>query len=57
VLVTFKEESSFVKTAKFLDWYCVDDANLWVNLETYVIKKELMFTAPALLSILSHFSS
>ena len=22
-IITFKEESTFVKTAKFLDWYCV----------------------------------
>jgi len=56
-LVTFKDEESFVKAAKFMDWYCIDDSTLWVNLETYLIKKEVMFSPKALITILSHFAS
>ena len=56
-LITFTEEKSFVKTARFMDWYCVNDTTLWVNLETYVIKKENIFSAQSLIAILSHFSS
>lgn len=40
-----------------MDWYCIDDPTLWVNLETYVIKKETMFSAQSFIAILSHFSS
>ncbi len=40
-----------------MDWYCVNDATLWVNLETYVIKKENMFKPHSFVAILSHFSA
>lgn len=32
-LITFQNEKNFVKTARFMDWYCITDANLWINLE------------------------
>jgi len=56
-LITFTNEKSFVKTARFMDWYCVNDSTLWVNLETYVIKKENIFSPQSFIAILSHFSS
>ena len=40
-----------------MDWYCVNDPILWVNMETYVIKKENKFSPMSLIAILSHFSS
>jgi hypothetical protein len=40
-----------------MDWYCVDDASLWINLEVYMFKKENLFTPQAFIAILSHFSS
>ena len=46
-LVTFTKEENFVKAARFLDWYCIDDKNLWVNLELYIIKKDRMFSPRA----------
>ena len=39
-LITFTKEENYVKTARFLDWYIVDDTTLWVNLEMNMIKKE-----------------
>ena len=39
-MVTFVDEKSYVKAAKFLDIYCVDDKDLWINLEIYFLKKE-----------------
>jgi len=56
-LVLFTDEKSNVKAARFMDWYCVNDATLWVNLETYVIKKENMFKPHSFIAILSHFSA
>lgn len=53
----FTEEKSFVKAARFMDWYCVNDPILWVNLESYIIKKENKFSAVSLIAIASHFSS
>jgi len=42
-IVTFTHEDSYVKTARFMDWYGVDDATLWINLEQYVMKKDSLF--------------
>jgi hypothetical protein len=56
-IVLFTEEKSFVKAARFMDWYCVNDPILWVNLESYIIKKENKFSAMSLIAITSHFSS
>jgi hypothetical protein len=39
-LVLFTNEKSFVKAARFIDWYCISDSNIWINLEQYVVKKE-----------------
>jgi len=39
-IITFSNEKSFVKAARFMDWYCIQDPFLWINLETYVIRKE-----------------
>ena len=44
-LILFKEDKSYVKTARFLDWYCINDATLWVNMEQYIFKKENLFSA------------
>jgi len=56
-LITFTEEKSFVKAARFMDWYCVSDTLLWVNLEQYVIKKESRFSAKSLIAVTSHFAA
>ena len=40
-----------------MDWFCIDDSHLWVNLEQYVIKKERIFSGASLLKILQHFSN
>ena len=56
-LVTFKEEKNFVKAARFMDWYCVNDTDLWVNLEQYIVKKEHIFKPESLVTILTHFAA
>ena len=56
-MITFQDEKSYVKAAKFLDLFCIDDKFLWINLELYIIKKELMFSAKAYVELMSHFSS
>lgn len=40
-----------------MDWYCISDPTLWVNLETYVIRKETIFSPQSFIAILSHFSA
>jgi hypothetical protein len=32
-MITFEKEASYVKVAQLLDWFCIDDKLLWVNLE------------------------
>lgn len=32
-MMTFQDEKNYVKVAQFLDWFCIDDKLLWVNLE------------------------
>ena len=56
-LITFKDEKSYVKTAKFLDIFCVDDKYLWINMELFLMKKENIFSPKAMVEIMSHFSS
>lgn len=56
-LITFSDEKSFVKTARFMDWFVVDDADLWVNLEIYIFKKENIFSPESMVAIASHFAS
>jgi len=56
-IITFNNEKSYVKTARFMDWYCISDPTLWVNLETYVIRKETIFSPQSFIAILSHFSA
>lgn len=56
-LITFQDEKSYVKTAKFLDLYCIDDKYLWINLELFLMKKEKMFSAKSIVQIMSAFSS
>jgi hypothetical protein len=51
------DEKSYVKTAKFLDLYCIEDKYLWINLELFLMKKEKMFTPKSMVEIMSHFSA
>lgn len=53
-MITFQDEKNYVKVAQFLDWFCVDDKLLWVNLEQYLLKKEKIFSADAYVRILQH---
>ena len=56
-LVTFQDEKSYVKTAKFLDIFCIDDKFLWINLELFIMKKERMFSPKSYIEIMGHFAS
>jgi hypothetical protein len=56
-LITFMDEKSYVKTAKFLDLYCIEDKYLWINLELFLMKKEKMFTPKVMVDIMSLFSA
>ena len=56
-LITFTKEENYVKTARFLDWYIVDDATLWVNLEMTLFNKEEMFSPKSLLVMASNFAA
>lgn len=56
-LVTFQDEKSYVKTAKFLDLYCIDDKYLWINLELFLMKKEKKFSPKSMIQIMSCFAS
>lgn len=56
-MITFMDEKSYVKTAKFLDLFCIEDKHLWVNLELFLMKKERSFSAKSMIEIMSHFSA
>ena len=55
--ITFTKEENYVKTARFLDWFIVDDATLWVNLEMNLFNKEHMFSPKSLIVIAGHFAA
>lgn len=56
-LVLFTNEKSFVKAARFMDYYCIQDSNLWVNLEMYTMRKDNLFSPSSFIHILSSFSA
>lgn len=56
-MIVFKDEKTYVKTAKFLDIYCVPDKFLWINLEMFLMKKENLFSPKSYVEIMSHFAS
>lgn len=56
-MITFTEEKNYVKAAQFLDWFCIDDKLLWVNLEQFLIKKEKIFSRDGYIKMLTHFSN
>eukprot|EP00355_Strombidium_rassoulzadegani_P002522 CAMPEP_0168610596 /NCGR_PEP_ID=MMETSP0449_2-20121227/1875_1 /TAXON_ID=1082188 /ORGANISM="Strombidium rassoulzadegani, Strain ras09" /LENGTH=167 /DNA_ID=CAMNT_0008650919 /DNA_START=108 /DNA_END=611 /DNA_ORIENTATION=- len=56
-MVTFEDEKNYVKVAQFLDWFCVNDKILWINLEQFMLRKERIFSADSYIKLLSHFSN
>ena len=56
-LITFTKEQNFVKAARFIDYYCIADPTIWVNLEQYVIKKDSILSATSLIQILECFAA
>ena len=56
-MVSFQDENNYVKAAQFMDWFCVDDSILWVNLEQYIIKKERIYSPSSMAKMLTHFSN
>ena len=56
-MLTITQEKNFVKIARFMDFYCIADPNMWINLELNTIRKDMMFSASSLIAILSHFGA
>lgn len=56
-MLTLTQEKNYVKVARFMDFYCIADPNMWVNLELNTIRKDMMFSASSLISILSNFGA
>ena len=56
-MILFQNEKNYAKVAQFMDWYCIEDKYLWVNLEQFLIKKERIFTPNSYAKILTHFAN
>lgn len=56
-MITFQEEKNYVKVAQFLDWFCIDDKLLWVNLEQFILKKERRFSSESYIKLMTHFAN
>lgn len=56
-LVIFKDEKSYIKAAKFLDIFCIDDKYIWINMELFLMKKENIFSPKGMVQIMGHFAS
>lgn len=56
-MITFENEKNYVKVAQLLDWFCIDDKLLWINLEQYILKKERIFSPQSYVLLLTHFSN
>jgi len=51
-MITFENEKNYLKVAQFLDWFCLDDKLLWINLEQYILKKDRMFSADSYIAMI-----
>jgi len=40
-----------------MDWFCIEDKFLWVNLEQFIIKKDRMFSHQSYVRMFSHFAN
>jgi hypothetical protein len=56
-MITFENEKNYVKVAQLLDWFCIDDKLLWINLEQYILKKERIFSPQSYVLLMNHFSN
>ena len=56
-LITFTSEKNFLKAARFMDFYCIGDSDLWVNLEMYTVRKDNLFSPSGLIQVISSFSA
>lgn len=55
-VISFSNDSTILKTAKFLDWYNIDNKNIWYNLERVVTARREYMNPSVLLKILDHFA-
>ena len=56
-MITFENEKNYLKVAQLLDWFCLDDKLLWINLEQYILKKDRMFSCDSYVAMIQHFSN
>lgn len=55
-IISLNSDSNIYKTAKFLDWYNIDNKNCWYNLERLITYKKDKMNREILLKILDHFA-
>jgi hypothetical protein len=55
-LTSLSDENVIYKAAKFMDWYNIDIANNWYNLERIVVNRKDFIKRSTLLKILDHFA-
>ena len=56
-ILSFSDENNYYKASKFLDWYNIDDNNIWFNLERVISRKRESMSPEILLKIMDHFSN
>ena len=56
-VLSFTDDNNYYKTVKFLDWYNIDDNNIWFNLERVLTRKRESLKPEILLKVLDHFSN
>jgi hypothetical protein len=56
-MLSFSDDMTIYKTAKFLDWFNIVDPYCWYNLERIVISKKETIKVDILLKTLNHFAN
>ena len=56
-ILSFTNENNYYKTAKFLDWYNINDINIWFNLERVLTRKRESISSEILVKVMDHFSN
>jgi hypothetical protein len=56
-MISFSQDSTIYKTAKFLDWFNIKDAYCWYNLERAINNKKDTMRPDIMIKTLNHFAN
>ena len=56
-IISFADDNNYYKTVKFLDWFNINDINIWFNLERVLTRKRESMSSEILVKVMDHFAN